>query len=208
MRRSYYVIIVSVALLLMAIISTLWFDSNIATRIVNIITIVTGVVGVLALFFEFRRNKRINTASLLIDHSKSFFDCDYDLYECFSELEKYAENPKYKFDYDKYSAKIAVYLQWVEAIASLVERRTIDLYTIDNILSYRFFILVNNPIVQQKELIPNARFYRGTFFLYEKWYKFEYSRKLEMPLDNTALRHVANYDEIIKHVIHGVDTKR
>ena len=208
MRRSYYIIIISVSLLLLAIVSTLWLDSDMATRIVNIITITTGVIGILALFFEFRRNKKINTATFLEDYSKSFFNCDYDLVECFSELEKCAENKKYKLDYDKYAPKIAVYLQWVEAIASLVERRTINLYTIDNALSYRFFIIVNNPVVQQKELLPNAQFYRGTFYLYDKWYKFEQKRKLEMPLDNTALRHVANYDDLVKSVFHGLDTKR
>lgn len=208
MKRSYYIIIISVALIILAIISTLWLNSNIATRVVNIVTIITGVIGVLALFFEFRRNKRINTGNFLMDYSKSFYNCDYDLFECFSELEKYAENPSYKIDYDKYSAKIAVYLQWVEAIASLVERRTLDLYTIDNILSYRFFLIVNNPIVQQKELIPNAQFYRGTFYLYEKWHKFEMSRNIPMPLEATALHNVPIYNETIQHVIKHIDKSK
>ena len=99
-----------------------------------------------------------------------------------------------------YKPKLIVYLQWVESIASLVERGVIDLYTVDNTLAYRFFLIVNNPDVQKHILIPRQQFYRGTFYLYERWHKYEESRGLPMPLNDTALKNVDSYSDIIKEI--------
>lgn len=38
-------------------------------------------------------------------------------------------------------------------------------------MAYRYFIAVNNPIVQKYELIPYKDYYQGCFKLYEKWSK-------------------------------------
>ena len=182
------------------LVATLWLDDKVGSLVVNIVTIVTAIIGAISLFVEFKRNRKISISNLMMDYSKSFFNCDFDLYGCFSELEEYAEDTSYKFDYEKCSDKIVIYLHWIESIASLVERGSLDLYTIDNVLSYRFFILVNNPYVQKNELIPNAEFYRGTYYLYNRWYKFEQQRGIDMPLDETALRNIDGYNEILHRV--------
>lgn len=141
-----------------------------------------------------------------MDYSKSFYN-DYDLYEVFSELNKCHDIPGYKFDYDKYSTKVMVYLDWIESISSLIERNVIDFYTIDNIMTYRFFIIVNNPVVQERELIPFSTYYRGTYYLYNRWHKYETQRELAMPLYETALHLSKGYDETLKNVFEKVKNK-
>ncbi len=199
-KKSILITILSIILLITTLVAGLWMAYSIEVRIVNIVTIITAVTGALALYIEFLKNKKIQTANFLIDYSKSFYNCYYDLFECFSELKKHADDPQYRIDIKKYKSKLIVYLQWVEAIASLVERGVLDLYTVDNTLSYRFFLIVNNPDVQKYILIPRQQFYRGTFYLYEKWHKFEESRNLPMPLEETALKNVENYGDIIKEI--------
>lgn len=138
-----------------------------------------------------------------MDYSTSFYD-DYGLMEIFVELEKHKNNPDYKIDMEKFQSQVAVYLQWVESIASLVERNVIDFYTIDNIIAYRFFLLVNNKQVQDTVLVKNADFYRGTYYLYDRWYNYELKRGLKMPLEETALHLSENYASILEQIKKGL----
>lgn len=206
MKKTSLITILSTLVIAAALIGSLWLDDSIGSRIVNVVTVITGIIGAIALFIQFKKDKQVNTASFLMDYSKSFYN-DYDLLDIFAELEKHNCNPEYQIDLEKYQAKIIVYLQWIESIASLIERNIIDFYTIDNIISYRFFLIVNNKQIQDAELVPYAEFYRGTYFLYDRWYKFEQKRGLEMPLEETALHLTKDYAENIKKVTTKINSK-
>ena len=65
--------------------------------------------------------------------------------------------------------KLINYLVYLESMAVLVDRNILHVDVIDDLFSYRFFLAVNNPIVQQGELYPYADFYKGIFKLSEKW---------------------------------------
>ncbi len=196
MKKTSLITIISTFVIAVALISTLWLDDSIGSRIVNVVTVITAIIGAIALFIQFKKDKQINTASFLVEYSKSFYN-DYDLLDIFAELDKHNSDPSYKFDFKKFQPKIVAYLQWVESLASLVEQNTIDLYTIDNIMSYRFFLIVNNKQVQDGELIPNAKFYRGTYYLYDRWFKFEQKRGLNIPLASDGLHLTKGYQENI-----------
>ena len=199
-KSSSLAVILSVTMLTVSLISTLWLDSSLGSRIVSIVTIVTTVIGSASLFIQFKKTKKINAVSFMTDYSKSFYNCYYDLFECFSELNKAVKDPNYEIDYNKYKSKIVVYLQWNESIASLVERKVLDLYTIDNVFAYRFFLVVNNPTIQKNLLVPRAKYYRGTYYLYDIWYQYEQKRGIKMPLDETALRLTEGYQENLKKI--------
>jgi len=198
-KKTSLITILSTVIIVVALIGSLWLDNSLGSRLVNVVTIITAVIGAIALFLQFKKDKQINTASFLLEYSKSFYN-EYNLLDIFSELDKVNPNKDYKFDFEKYQAKIVVYLEWIESLASLIERNVLDFYTIDNILSYRFFIIVNNKQVQDNELIPCSDYYRGVFYLYDLWYKFELKRNIAMPLFETALHLNKNYNEIIKKV--------
>ena len=55
--------------------------------------------------------------------------------------------------------KMINYLVYLESLAALVFRQVIHLDVIDDLFSYRFFLAVNNPVVQECELLPYADFY-------------------------------------------------
>ena len=63
------------------------------------------------------------------------------------------------------------YLVYLESMAVMVENGVIKLKDVDDLFSYRFFLAVNNPVVQEQELFPFAEFYKGTYVLSQKWIK-------------------------------------
>jgi hypothetical protein len=91
------------------------------------------------------------------------------------ELEKCRVDKKHKLDVQKYYKDIVAYLEWLESLAALVNSNILSIEKIDDVLSYRFFLIVNNKQVQDAEIIPCKEFYRGIFKLYEEW--ADYKRK-------------------------------
>lgn len=43
----------------------------------------------------------------------------------------------------------------------MVTKGELSIKTIDNLLTYRFFLALNNPIVQNIELTPDAEYYKS-----------------------------------------------
>ena len=81
-----------------------------------------------------------------------------------------------------------------------MERDAIDLYTFDNVISYRFFIITNNKYVQENELVPEKKYYRGIYYLYDIWYKYEKKRGIAMPMEETSLCFTEGYGEFLQKV--------
>ena len=45
-----------------------------------------------------------------------------------------------------------------------------------------FFIITNNEYIQKEELIPQAEFYKGIYYLHKEW--TEYKNKTNQPIIN------------------------
>ena len=174
MKKNKVVLILSVMLLVMALIGSLFLDDVLGARISNVVTIITAILGAVALFVQFKKDKDLNMASFVIDYSVQFYDI-YNLSDVMDELEKCRVDKKHKLDVQKYYKDIVAYLEWLESLAALVNSNILSIEKIDDVLSYRFFLIVNNKQVQDAEIIPCKEFYRGIFKLYEEW--ADYKRK-------------------------------
>lgn len=199
MKKNKIITIISVLLLIGSLIGSLFLTESIGARIANIITIITAIIGAIALFIQFKQDKTINRAGFLIEYNRNFYN-DYQLEPLFEELEKCSKDPNYVLDCKKWKSKIISYLEWCEIFASLVERDAIDLYTFDNVISYRFFIITNNKYVQENELVPEKKYYRGIYYLYDIWYKYEKKRGIAMPMEETSLCFTEGYGEFLQKV--------
>ncbi len=186
----------SIFLIIIALIVSLFFDGVIGSRIATIITTITAIIGAIALFIQFKRDKDLNQATFLIEYSKQFYDT-YNCADILNELETYRKTPNYEIDVEKYYKEIVGYLEWLESLASLVNNEILPIDKIDNVLSYRFFIIVNNKQIQDYEIIPCKEFYRGIYNLYKKW--AQYKRKFNLPiiLEETELSKTLDYNEIV-----------
>lgn len=64
---------------------------------------------------------------------------------------------------------IVNYLVYLESFAPLIMYNRVDLNEIDDLYGYRYFIAMNNPVIQEMELFPFRDYYNGCFSIYERW---------------------------------------
>lgn len=83
--------------------------------------------------------------------------------------------------------KLINYLVYLESMAIMVENGVLHIRDIDDLFSYRFFLAVNNPIVQEQELLPYSDFYRGIYGLSERWVEDHNRRKIPIPIAEFCL---------------------
>lgn len=150
----------------------------------TIVTTILAIVAAVAFWMEFRSNERINEAQLIMELNDQFIsNPQFNKVEL--ELEKYyvqyrearrtgtsVEEIPFGIDLDAFDEdrqSVINYLVHLEGIAALVNEGVLHLNVITDLMAYRYFIAVNNPIVQKKELLPYQEYYRGCFRIYEKW---------------------------------------
>ncbi len=197
MKKGKLVTFLSIFLLATSLIGSIFLADNIASKLFNAITVITAIVGAIALFIQFKKDKQINEAGFIFDFSGSFYD-QYNCADLVPILDDYADKKIKTINYEENLGIIIRYMQWVESIGAIIEKGTIDLKSIDQVLGYRFFIIVNNKEVQKKELIPYREHYIGTFKLYKKWYEYKKAHNLPIPLEKTSLHLYKEFDEIIE----------
>lgn len=194
-RRPLYI---SLLIVLFLIVVYLYFIKNsevdISTAIGTILAIIAGV----AFWIEYYHNNKIEEASFIMELNQQFItDANMTSVEhCLEryytlakdgktdELKAYEAELRSRFDIEKPERQNLVnYMVHLEGIATLVNNGVIRLNTINDLMAYRYFIAVNNPIVQDLELIPYKEFYKGCYEIYPEWR----ACIEKMPLHNTAL---------------------
>jgi len=196
MKKNKSITIISIILLSVALIGSLFLDDVIGSRISNVVTIITAIIGAVALFLQFKRDKDLNEAGFVVDYSVQFYDI-YNLQDVLNELENCRKDKKYKIDMDKYYKDIVGYLQWLESLAALVNSKILSIEKIDDVLSYRFFLIVNNKQIQNHEIIPCRTYYRGIYNLYRTWSNYKKKNGLEIIFESNELNKTKGYNEII-----------
>ena len=180
MRKKPYI----AAMLLLVL---LYLTGQFLTRgneFASIVSTVLAIIAAVAFWMEFRSNERINEAQLIMELNDQFVsNAQFTRVEL--ELEKYyaqyrkaresgspVESISFGIDLDVFDEdrqSVVNYLVHLEGIAALVNEGVLHLNVITDLMAYRYFIAVNNPVVQEKELLPYREYYRGCFRIYEKW---------------------------------------
>lgn len=193
-KTSYYYTVIFVMVLFL--ISTLLLEDNLASRITTIITITTAIIGAGALFVQYKRDKDVNQASFIVEYAKYFYSLN-GTEETLMLLDEYRLGNKNSIKKISYVG-IVNYLFWCEELSSLVQKNIVDIETIDNLFSYTFFLITNNKFIQERELVPQAEFYKGIYFLHEIW--TDYKMKTRQPIinDDENLNKVKMYSEYSK----------
>ncbi len=83
--------------------------------------------------------------------------------------------------------KLINYLVYLESLAAIVLNEVVHLDVITDLFVYRFFLAVNNPVVQECELLPYADFYQGVLRLSEVWTKQLRAQGREIPMEQFAV---------------------
>ena len=195
MKRPYYISFIAMIVFIGAYLYLQHVNPYSASDIV--ITILTIVAGV-AFWLEYHHNSKVNEAQFVMELNNQFVTdekmamVEHKLEQYYSLVKNHAdektiskekENLKIYFDIDKKERQDLVnYLVHLEGVATLVNTGVLKIKTISNLMAYRFFIAVNNPVVQDLELDEYREFYKGIEELYDKWY----DKVNPMPLSESA----------------------
>lgn len=168
-----------------------WLTETIATII--------AIVAAVAFWLEYHENKLLNEAQFIIELNEQFLS-DGNLSDVEWKLEKYYNHSRKdelageyctefekQFDLEEPDRQHLVnYLVHLEGIAALINNGVIDLDAIDDLMSYRYFVAVNNPIVQKLELLEYHDYYKGCFDVYDAWVKILKKQNVTIPMYNNG----------------------
>ena len=196
-KKNTYLTILAVFLIVLGMLGSLLLGEELGSRVINVITAITAVIGAIALFYQFKRDKNLNEATFLVDYSDQFYST-YDCAELMNELENCRMDPAYTIDTEKYYQKIVGYLEWLEVLSTLVNSGLLQLDKIDNVMSYRFFLITNNKQIQERELVPNREFYRSIYELYPNWVKYKKKHGLPIIFEENDLSQTEGFQELFR----------
>jgi len=146
--------------------------------IVTTITTLTTVIGVFAVWLQMQKGKKLNEGEFILNLRKQFVDNPH-IFQLTLKLEKYDRSDKEinPFSEDDIS-DIATYMTFFEVMYLLMQRSIIKLFMVDLLFAFHFFLLINNPRVQEIELIPCQDYYIDVYRLYYDWISYRKERKL------------------------------
>ncbi|MBQ6628911.1 MAG: hypothetical protein IJH65_08855 [Methanobrevibacter sp.] len=68
--------------------------------------------------------------------------------------------------------KYVNFLEYLDGFATVVHLGAMDVDSFDTLMGYRFFLAINNPVIQEKELKPFAKHYKEIFVLFRDWQEY------------------------------------
>ena len=111
-------------------------------------------------------------SSLLSTDSEGDDSEDAEKTEAGGKLKKIEDDLRTKYSMEKDEHQDLVnYLVHLEGVASLINNGMLRIFAVSDLMAYRFFIAVNNPVVQELELKPFKDYYKGIYKLYPVWAK-------------------------------------
>lgn len=174
-----------------------WLTETVAT----IIAIITAV----AFWLEYHENKLLNEAQFIMELNEQFLsdsnlsDIEWELEKYYTRFrkgeltEEYCQSFEQQFDLEnRQRQQLVNYLVHLEGIAALVNNEVLHLDAIDDLMSYRYFVAVNNPIVRQLELEEYPDYYKGCLGIYDDWVEQLLAQGITPPMysDNENFREI------------------
>ena len=164
-------------------------------RITEIFATLVAIVTVVAFWLEYNDNKILNESQFIISLNDQFvsdermFKIEWELEKFYNKYEngeltaEYQEAFRKQFDIeDEKRQHLVNYLVHLEGIATLVNNGTLHIKKINDLMSYRYFIAMNNPIVQEIELKKYSDFYKGCFSIYKDWVAVLDKKQVKIPM--------------------------
>ncbi len=154
------------------------------------ITTVTALISAVAFWLQFKRTERLNESNYIKDLNNQFITnkdmthIEHELELYFNQYQDNTSDEKPALTDEEISKlhlglnvsrtspecqSIINYLVYLESLAAIVANRVVHLEVITDLFAYRFFLAVNNPVIQECELLPYSEYYQGVFNLSETW---------------------------------------
>lgn len=178
----------------------------------NRLTTLFAIVSALAFWLQFKKTERLNESNYVMNLNNQFINnknmtmIEHELELYFNQYTELKRNllktGSAGITTDEVSKlhlginlsrtsddcqKLIDYLVYLESMAVMVENGVIRINDVDDLFSYRFFLAVNNPVVQEHELLPFSEFYRGTYVLSQRWIDDHRKKNISIPMEEFCL---------------------
>ena len=200
-HKPYYITLIAMLLFVAIYFYLRHFDPSDASEI--IVTILAIVAGV-AFWLEYHHNSKVNEAQFVMELNNQFLTdkkmarVEHKLEQFYAKvkdgapesvLNEAVKEMKAYFDIESTKRQDLVnYLVHLEGVATMVNTGVLKIQTISDLMAYRYFIAVNNPVVQELELNQYREYYKGIDQLYNSWRKIVKT----MPLEENAWKKEEN----------------
>ena len=192
-RRSHIVTIISVLLVIIGLVVTLFFKD--ANELITLITTLTAIVGAFAVYIQIRKSKIVDQSSFTIEISKYFYEIP-EISDLVHKLGKSSDVDGVEYQIKQSERQLVIkYLNYIKTLATLLESKVITVETLNNVFAYEFFMILNNKSLQELEIRQFAAFYYDIFEMYEKWSTYKQKLGEEIPCEDTALSNLPEYKE-------------
>ncbi|WP_462173072.1 hypothetical protein [Pseudoalteromonas xiamenensis] len=138
----------------------------------NIVLALIQVGALILIYSQLKHQKQLSVAQFI----SSIMEQLASQRDFHRKLENYLKDDSGELDID--NADIVAFLNVFENLAALIESGVINIDDIDQPFAYRFFLTVNNRVVQDLELIRDGKYYKSIYRLHKTWRKFRKAKDL------------------------------
>lgn len=185
-NRTFYIILtVLIIIFATSVLSNTTLPTDRYQLIKDILSSITAIIGVLAIWYQMKRDKDLSEAEFILNLN-NFFTTNDDIKSIFMKLESCKATNEDPFT-DEDMLKVVDYLTFFETISNLIQRKILNFDMINDLFAYRFFIIVHNEYIQQREIIKDAEFYGSLYRLHKAWVQYRKIKNLPIPFEKTSL---------------------
>lgn len=199
-RKNSFPIIVAIVFITIIVLYVIEMIKNPEYNFFNLLTLLATISGALAVWFEFRKTKKLNEAVFITNLNNDFITSDRTTY-IYNVLYNARENGKYRNYVDNRSdnnlskpylteedvVKFNSYLNFFEIIYLLIQKKFVDFDYINDLFSHRFFLICNDPVVQDMKLVTQRDHYNNIYELHKLWKNYRVKRGLKIHYEETCL---------------------
>lgn len=198
-RRARIAFVLSLVVLFIGLVILLIFENS--GRVITLIATLTTVIGVFSIYIQMRKTKLVGQSSFTIEISKYLYELP-ELPAFIHKLGRASDVDDTEYVVSEEERPILIkYLNYIKTIAALVKEKTVTIETLDKVFAYEFFIIVNNPSVQEMEFRKFSIYYEDIFFLYYQWTKYLKSHGMEILHNEHSLSELPQYQEYIERML-------
>ncbi|MFT4927331.1 MAG: hypothetical protein ACI8WB_003437 [Phenylobacterium sp.] len=149
-------------------------DLQLASHISTVVMMLIQIIALLLITAQLSQNKHL--------HKAEYLSRTMDQLAALRDIPERLQNEETK---DMKSSEIVAFLNVYELLSALIDTGVITFEDIDNPFSHRFFLVTHHPLVQEKELFRDAKYYKAIFKLHRNWLEYRASENIKTSSKNS-----------------------
>ncbi|MBQ3086066.1 MAG: GNAT family N-acetyltransferase [Clostridia bacterium] len=146
--------------------------------LVGVVSVIITVLSAVFVVFQLSDTEHITCCDMLANMNISFIENErlmllyQKLEECYRDSSKKLEIQDDSDEKTVHTADLVAYFTFFEVLNEYVKHNIVTIAQLDDLFGYRFFILVHNKYIQERELYAVPSSYVNIFQLYDVWMEY------------------------------------